>query len=128
VSKGRIRWKKSPAAQDLEAAGHYLALLEPPMGARALVRALRVAKSTEHAAKDLLRASALPLLTRGESQVAQDLRRIRKGRALSPVLLVQGDAGRAVALTVADGYHRICAAWYHDEDAPIACRMARRPL
>jgi hypothetical protein len=128
MSKGRIRWKKSPGAGDLASAGQYLALLEPLAGATALVRALRAAKSTEQAAKDLLRASALPLLAREESQVAQDLKRIRKGRTLSPVLLVQGDAGRGVALTVADGYHRICAAWHHDEDAPIACRIARRPL
>ena len=127
MSKGRIRWKKSPGASDLQAAGEYLALIEPPAGAGALVRSLRAAKNTEHAAKDLLRASGLPLLAREESQVAQDLKRIRKGRSLAPVLLVQGEAGRAVALTVADGYHRICAAWYHDEDAPIACRMARRP-
>jgi hypothetical protein len=126
VSKGRIRWKKAPQARDLQAAGQYLGLLEPPAAAAALVRSLRAAGNTEHAAKDLLRASGLPLLTREESQVAQDLKRIRKGRALAPVLLIQGDAGRAVALTVADGYHRICAAWYHDEDAPIACRLARR--
>jgi hypothetical protein len=127
MSKGRIKWKSSPGAGDLEAAGEYLALIEPSAGAAALVRSLRAAKNTEHAAKDLLRASGLALLTREEAQVAQDLKRIRKGRALAPVLLVQGDAGHAVALTVADGYHRICAAWYHDEDAPIACRMARRP-
>jgi hypothetical protein len=127
VSKERIRWKKSPGKGDLESAGRYLALIESPAGAAALVRALGAATGTWHAAKDLLRASALPLLTREESQVAQDLKRIRKGRALAPVLLVPGDAGHAVPLTVADGYHRICAAWHHDEDAPIACRVARRP-
>ena len=127
MSKGRICWKTSPGAGDLAAAGHYLSLIEPPAVAAALVRALRSAARTKHAAKDLLRASGLPLLPREESQVNQDLKRIRKGRALAPVLLVQGEAGRAVALTVADGYHRICAAWYRDEDAPIACRVARRP-
>jgi hypothetical protein len=126
VSKGHIRWKKSPEARDLQAAGQYLLLLEPPAAAAALVRALRGVSNSEHAAKDLLRASGLPLLTREESHVAQDLKRIRKGRALGPVLLVQGDGAHAVPLTVADGYHRICAAWYHDEDAAIACRLARR--
>ena len=38
-------------------------------------------------------------------------------------LLVRGDAGRDVPLTVADGYHRICASWYRDENIPIACRI-----
>jgi len=30
---------------------------------------------------------------------------------------------RGIALTVADGYHRICAICYYDEDAAISCRM-----
>jgi hypothetical protein len=39
------------------------------------------------------------------------------------VLLVQGDLARGIVLTVADGYHRICAVCYFDEDAPISCLM-----
>ena len=40
-----------------------------------------------------------------------------------PVLLVQGDSSRTISLVVADGYHRICAICYFDEDAPIVCRL-----
>jgi hypothetical protein len=28
---------------------------------------------------------------------------------------------------VADGYHRICASWYRDENIPIACRIVSVP-
>jgi hypothetical protein len=44
-------------------------------------------------------------------------------KALSPVLLVRGDIRRGEPFTIADGYHRICASWYIDENAVIPCRM-----
>lgn len=116
-------WKREPEATDFAAAASYLALLCGRSHAQTLVRRLRHLNTVEHAAKDLLRASGLALLPRGESHVKEDLKRIRKGKALSPVLLVQGDMKRGVPLRVADGYHRICAVYYHDEDAPVACRV-----
>ena len=78
-------------------------------------------------AKDLLRASRLPLLPRDNLHVAGDLKKIRKGKALSPVLLVRGNAATGAAMTVADGYHRVCASWYKDENIPIACRIVSLP-
>lgn len=83
----------------------------------------RNAKTVEHAAKDLLRAGNLPLLPRENPHVEEDLTRIHKGKGLAPVLLVRGDMTQGVPLVVADGYHRICAIWYHDEGAPIPCRL-----
>jgi hypothetical protein len=77
----------------------------------------------ERAAKDLLRASNLPLLPRDDPHVDDDLKRIHKEKPLAPVLLVRGDMAKGVALIVADGYHRICAVCYFDESAPIPCRM-----
>ena len=47
---------------------------------------------------------------------------VKKGKALSPVLLVRGEIGR-YPLVVADGYHRICASYHLDEDTEIPCRM-----
>jgi len=40
------------------------------------------------------------------------------------VLLVRGELASEVPLTIADGYHRICASHHLDEDAPIPCRIA----
>ncbi len=120
-------WKKGPEAHDFPAAQDYLELVMEPGAAKKTVAALRRAPTVYKHAKDLLRASALPLLPKDNPHVAGDLRKIRKGKALSPVLLVRGDAGRGAALTVADGYHRICASWYRDENVLIACRIVRLP-
>jgi hypothetical protein len=119
----QVIWSKSPAEADFGAARSYLSLIYSSRQAGVLVGKLRRTKTVDHAAKDLLRASGLPLLPRDEKQVASDLKRIHKGKALSPVLLVQGAMKTGVPLIVADGYHRICAGCHVDEDAPIACRI-----
>ncbi|HWZ63841.1 MAG TPA: hypothetical protein VNX02_12535 [Steroidobacteraceae bacterium] len=119
----RVVWARKPAREDFNAAQCYLSLICAPTRARRLVARLRRAEAMHHAAKDLLRASGLPLLPHDEKHVAADLKRIRKGKALSPVLLVQGDMKGGAPLTVADGYHRICASCYIDENALIACRI-----
>jgi hypothetical protein len=124
MSRQRLTWRARPVAADFAAAGKYLSLLNDVARSRALVAALRRRRVVWHAAKDLLRASALPLLPCDDAQVEADLKRIRKGKALSPVLLIAGEMSRPRALTVADGYHRICAICYYDEDAPVACLLA----
>jgi hypothetical protein len=40
---------------------------------------------------------------------------------------VRGRLDAHVPLTVADGYHRICASYHIDEDADIPCRIVDRP-
>jgi hypothetical protein len=47
------------------------------------------------------------------------LKKIRKHKALSPIILLQGDLTRGRPLIIADGYHRMCAAYYVDEDAVV---------
>jgi hypothetical protein len=123
MSREKLVWRKSPEPADYAAAEAFLALICSASRSRTLVRALRVARTTEHSAKDLLRASGLPLLPRKESSVRGDLKKIGKGKPLSPVLLIRGDQTRGLPLTVADGYHRICAVCYYDEHAPVAIRL-----
>ena len=65
----------------------------------------------------------LPLLPTQELHVADNLRKIRKGKPLSPIILIQGDMTKMRPLIIADGYHRLCAACYADEDAPVAAVM-----
>jgi hypothetical protein len=125
MPKDAVSWNKQPVARDFAAALSYLSLICPTARVNTLVRALRNASTVNHVAKDLLRASSLPLLPADEPHVAADLKRIRKGKALSPVLLVRGDMSQGVPLIVADGYHRICAVCYYDEDAPISCRLVQ---
>ena len=55
------------------------------------------------------------------SHVEKDSKKIAKGIALSPLLLVRNSAlGKVV---VADGYHRMCAINLVDEDAMIRCKI-----
>ena len=119
----KVAWAKSPTEADYRAALNYLSLVYPEEAAAKLVAALRRSAATERAAKDLLRASKLPLLDATEAKVKSDLKRLRKGKPLPPVLLIRGNTTRSEPLVVADGYHRICAVCYFDEDAPIGCRI-----
>ena len=121
----QVIWSKNPTHEDFTAAQIYLSLICPSGRARTLMTKLRRAKAVDHAAKDLLRASGLPLLPEDDKHVAADLKRIHKGKLLSPVLLVQGGMKHGVPLTVADGYHRICASCHFDENAAISCRIVR---
>jgi hypothetical protein len=123
MAKEQIVWKMKSEAKDYEGARNFLSLIFPDAKAERLLRALHKTENIERAAKDLLRASSLPLLPRDEPHVDEDLKRIHKRKALPPVLLVRGDMSKGAPLIVADGYHRICAICYYDESAPIPCRM-----
>jgi hypothetical protein len=115
-------WKDEPEAQDFPAAESYLSLLIGSAAAAKLVKAMRNGQTLQHfAAKDILRAAGLPLLGADDSEVAADLDKVKLGRKLSPVLLVQG-----IPLWVADGYHRVCASYHLDEKTPVPCRMIAR--
>lgn len=59
--------------------------------------------------------------------VAEDLAKVRQHERLSPILLVRGRLADDVALTVADGYHRICASYHIDENEDIPCRIVDAP-
>jgi hypothetical protein len=124
MSKEKLLWANKPEQRDYAAAALYLSLIAPARRIERLMRSLRKSEIRKYSAKDLLRASGLPLLPRSEQSVKNDLKKISKGKPLAPVLLVCGDLSRGVPLTVADGYHRICAVCHYDEFAPIACQLA----
>jgi hypothetical protein len=126
MADNAIRWSARPVTEDYTAAFDYLCLIFPAPQAKRLVSRMRSSRPIKRAAKDLLRASALPVLPQEDGAVAKDWKKIRKGKALSPILLVQGDASKGAALVVADGYHRICAAYHEDESAEVMCLMASR--
>ncbi|HXC78857.1 MAG TPA: hypothetical protein VNU19_17630 [Candidatus Acidoferrum sp.] len=123
----KLTWKVAPDAHDYPAAADYLSLLMPQKEANQLVRRLRGEPLVRRKAKDLLRASALPILPLDNIHVAKDLAKVKKGGQLSPVLMVRGRLTARVPLTVADGYHRICASYHIDENADIPCRIVDAP-
>jgi len=117
-------WKSEPDDHDYPAAADYLSLVMDKGEATRAVTALRNASIDHRKAKDLLRASRLELLPADNVHVKKDLGKVEKGQLLSPVLLVRGRLDADVPLTIADGYHRICASYHLDEDADIPCRIA----
>jgi hypothetical protein len=123
----KVHWKEEPEERDYPAAENYLSLVVSPTAAKQLASHLRRAKIAHWQAKDLLRASRLPLLPPDNVHVAGDLKKVKAGKLLSPVLLVRGRLAADVVLTVADGYHRVCASYHLSEDEEIPCRIVDAP-
>lgn len=117
----KVSWLAHPEDKDYVAAASYLSLLVAPDRLAPLIDQLRSAPQSRWAAKDVLRAAELaPLKPKASAEVAEKLKHIRKGRAISPILLVGGLRGPVV---IADGYHRVSAAYRVDEDCMVPGRL-----
>jgi hypothetical protein len=119
--KTNIAWLKEPEEHDYPAAESYLGLVYGDAEVAEIVARLRKAGTARFKAKDIFRASGLPLLGIGNKHIQKDQLKIQDGRKLSPLLLVR-DA-RSRRLIIADGYHRLCAVYSFDEDAEVPCRI-----
>ena len=116
-------WSDKSQPKDFKSAVDYLSLLIPRGKSKTVGQRLKKAPIMRRAAKDLLRASDLQPLPPDNSEVEEHLKKARNGKLLSPVLLVRGNIAKRVPLVVADGFHRVCASYYLDEDASIPCRV-----
>ena len=116
-----MKWLPKPEDHDYQAAEDYLSLIMSPKKAADYRQKLSAAQDdiTHRKAKDILRASQLALLGEDNKHVAADLRKAASGTALSPILLLRG--GDEHPLIVADGYHRVCASYWIDENTDIPC-------
>lgn len=123
----QVQWKTTPEEHDYPAAADYLELLGDAAVVEAIVAALRSAPVVVKKAKDILRASQLEALTPDNPHVRKDLLKINEGKRLSPILLVRGDCRKNVPMLIADGYHRVCALYFADEDAEIPAKIAAMP-
>ena len=117
----KIRWLAAPEDHDYPAAQSFLNLFYNDGQARQITKALKAATVTEFKAKDIFRASGLPLLGTNNSHVEKDRDKILAGKEISPILLVRNAA--TCRVIIADGYHRLCAVYSFDEDAMIPCKI-----
>lgn len=117
----QIHWLDKPQKHDYPAAAAYLGLIYNDAATDKLVKALKAAKMMAFKAKDIFRASTLPLLGPDNYHVKKDREQITAGDKLSPILLVRDTANGKVV--IADGYHRMCAVYSFDEDAVIPCKI-----
>ncbi len=116
-----INWLPDVEERDYPAAESYLSLLYGKKRVAEMVGKLKRAPVVHFKAKDIFRASQLSLLGVSNSHVEKDRTKIRKGKGLSPVLLVRDRQNAKVV--IADGYHRLCAIYQVNEDAWIHCKI-----
>lgn len=121
MSAVNITWLELPEEHDYPAAESYLSLIYDRETAASFVQQLRQAVVSEFKSKDVFRASSLSLLGVSNLHVEKNIKKMQAGTALSPLLLVRDKTnGRVI---IADGYHRMCAAYSFDEDALIPCKI-----
>ena len=116
-------WITVPEEHDFPAALDFLNLLYPDAIAGEIVARLKNGETINKKAKDILRASELPLLPKDNIHVKQDLQKVKSGKKLSPILLV-----RDGKLIIADGYHRVCSIYYLSEDLEVPCRITDKTI
>ena len=116
-----VTWMDKPEDQDYAASASYLSLLYDKKTTGGIVNKLRSAPMTAFKVKDIFRASGLPLLSTANSHVSIDRKKIASKEKLSPILLVRDSQNGKVI--IADGYHRMCAVYYYNEDAVIPCQI-----
>jgi hypothetical protein len=127
AKRAKIRWLPEAVKKDYEAAETYLRLLFSDKDAHRIVEKLRKAATIQFEAKDILRASQTHLLDVDDEKVHRTVKDIKKGKPISPVLLIRGQGGKGVNLIIADGHHRICASWHWDDKAPVSCSLVELP-
>jgi hypothetical protein len=116
-----IHWLSTPEFHDYPAALSYLSIVFEEDKAKGLVALLKKAKVTTFKAKDIFRASCLPVLGNSNLQVRKNLKKISKGEKLSPILLVRDKLTNKVI--IADGYHRMVACYEVSENILIPCKI-----
>lgn len=119
--KVEIHWFNKPQDHDYPSAASYLSLIYDEKTSAAFVTKLKDAPLVEFKAKDIFRASNTSLLGVSNLHVRRDIKKIKSGELLSPLMLVRDKTNRQ--LIIADGYHRLCATYRFDEDAMIPCKI-----
>ena len=120
IKKNPTIWLLNPELHDFPAASDYLDLHFDNIKVKEIISRLKEVETIKKKAKDILRASGLPLLPKSNIHVKQNLKKVKDGELLSPVLLVR----HTHKLIIADGYHRVCAIYYLSEDLEIPCRIS----
>ena len=116
-----IKWLPEPEEHDFPAAESYLDLLFDKQTVEKHLINLKKCEMSQFKAKDIFRASGLSVLGVSNSHVEKDRKKILASKPLSPLLLVRDE--RNAKVIIADGYHRLCAVYSHNEDEEIPCKI-----
>lgn len=112
-------WKADPEEHDFPAAQDYLELHIISSEAEKIVEKLQNSETISKKAKDIIRASGLPVLTKKNIHVKKNIKKVKIGEKLSPVLLCVLNG----KLIIADGYHRCSCIYQISQNWEIPCRL-----
>lgn len=124
LEQSTVRWLKAPENHDYPGARSFLSLNAKPKAVRRSLEKLQSKDCVTFRADDLLRASGSVLLPDTDPYVAKELTHIRDGEALAPCPIVRGSLGSGYLAQIADGYHRICAAYHVDPETEVPVHIA----
>ncbi|MGJ7917143.1 hypothetical protein ACI48D_16925 [Massilia sp. LXY-6] len=116
-----VQWLDDAVEQDYKAAAHYLSLLDSQKNVDKTVTEMRAAQTIEFKAADLLRAAQLAIPKSDDRPTREQIKRIKNGERISPVLLMRVSGLKKVV--IADGFHRVCAAFRLDPDVILHCKL-----
>lgn len=119
--RAEIKWLGEPVSKDYSAAEMFLQLLYEPKKARLWAKKLKRAGMSQYAAKDILRASAIPITEIQAFDWTKQQEEIDQGTPLSPILIVRQENGGH--LIIADGFHRLCAVFTSDQGINVPCKI-----
>lgn len=117
----QVQWLADANEQDYTAAAHYLSLVDSPKNVEKVVAEMRAAHIVEFKATDLLRAAQLVVPKSDDRPTREQIKRIKNGEAIAPVLLTR--VGALKKVIIADGFHRVCAAFRIDPDVILHCKL-----
>ncbi len=117
-----IKWSTKPKRKNYAAATAYLHLQFGCKVALALTTRLKRARIQKCAARDILRASHTPMAEVRAFDWDKQNKDIKRGRRFPPILLVCREHGAPVI--IADGFHRLCAAFAFDQDIKVRFKLA----
>jgi hypothetical protein len=121
AASASIHWLPDPEDKDYDAAESFLSLLLGPEVLADVVQRLCMSPVGHWAAKDILRAAGLaPVKPKQSNEVAEKLKEIKNSMPISPILAI---GGLLENLVIADGYHRVSAAYRVDEDSLVPGRL-----
>ena len=115
----KLKWAKKISKEDIAAAKKYLRLVFEPKDVDEAVQQFEKQGNNVKTfkARDILRASQNELKPETNEDVREQFVKIFNGEPLAPILLVRKDQ----KLFIADGYHRMCAAYYLDKESKVHC-------
>jgi hypothetical protein len=112
----KIKWLMEAKESNIAAAESYLILTCGHEESQRFVKKLKKANVESFAAKDILRAAEMKALPEDTEHVKKNMEKMKAGMDIGPVLLCRV---KDRPLIIADGLHRVSAAWHIAEDTIV---------